>query len=340
MKMDRTPFGTLNGKEVTRYDFTSEKGITFSVINYGATLIDVRMPDNRGESLPIITGYDTLEEFQKGSGYFGATIGRFGNRIANASFSIDGTEFKLEANDGSNNLHGGPVGFDRVLWDAREFASGDKGGIIFSYVSPDGECGFPGTLKTAVTYTFSDEGEMRIDYRAETDKTTPLNLTNHTYWNMAGLGKGSTILDQELTINASSYNPVDERLIPTGISPVKGTCMDFRKARPIGREDMPSDGYDHNWVLDGTGMREAAVLLHTGSGRKLTVLTDQPGMQVYTSGAIGTAPERTGQTYQFMAAALETQNFPNCVNEPDFPDCLLKPGDVYETSTVFRLELI
>ena len=339
MKLDISPFGTLGDEKITRYDFTTAKGIVFSVINYGATLINVQMPDKNGKTLPVVTGYDTLDAYRSSPGYFGATIGRVGNRIANASFTVDGTEYKLEANNGTNNLHGGPVGFDSVCWEDEVFSSDSEGGVRFSYTSPDGECGFPGTLKTTVTYTFSEEGEMRIDYRAETDKTTPVNLTNHTYWNLAGLGTGETILDHEMIIHASSYNPVDERLIPTGIDPVEGTCMDFREKRIIGRGDMPADGYDHNWVIDGKGLREAAVLAHPGSGRKLTLLTDQPGMQVYTSGSVGKAAERTGETYKFMAVALETQNFPNSVNEPDFPDCLLKPGEVYETSTVFKLEL-
>ena len=340
MKMERTPFGKQDGKEVFRYDFTTENNITFSVINYGATLIDVQMPGRESRKQSIITGFDTLDEYRDHTFYFGATIGRFGNRIANASFTLEGKEYKLEGNDGTNNLHGGPVGFDKVLWEGEAFTEDGRGGVRFTYTSQDGECGFPGTLATTVTYTFSDEGEMKIDYRAETDKTTPVNLTNHTYWNLAGLGDGATVLEQELLLKASRYNPVDDILIPTGIDSVEGTCMDFREFKPVGRSDAPEDGYDHNWIMDGEGMREIAVMRDAKSGRKLTILTDQPGMQVYTSGAMTEVPERTGKTYRFMAAALETQNFPNSVNEPDFPDCLLKPGEVYETSTIFKLELI
>ncbi|MBN2627184.1 MAG: galactose mutarotase [Spirochaetales bacterium] len=338
MKRTTTPFGSLGGERIDRYDFTTEGRITFSLINYGATLIDVSMPDKEGNTAPVITGFDTLEGYRNHAAYFGATIGRFGNRIAGASFTVEGKKYELEGNNGPNNLHGGPMGFDRVIWKAEPFEESGKGGIRFSYTSPDGENGFPGTLKTVVTYTFSDSGEMRIDYRAETDKTTPVNLTNHTYWNLSGLGSGETVQDHEFRINASSYNPVDDALIPTGIDPVEGTPMDFRAFKTIGK-DSPEFGYDHNWILDGEGMREACVLAHRKSGRKLTILTDQPGIQVYTSGHMPPMAERTGECYQFMAAALETQNFPNCVNEPDFPDCLLRPGDVYETATVFRLSL-
>jgi len=339
MKLTIAPFGSLEGERIDRYDFTTEGNITFSLISYGATLIDVRMPDSRGQRAPVVTGFDSLEGYRNHAAYFGATIGRFGNRIAGASFTVEGKTYSLEANNGPNNLHGGPTGFDKVLWKGETFEEKGKGGVRFRYVSPDGECGFPGTLETEVTYTFTDQGEMRIDYRAETDKTTPLNLTNHSYWNLAGLGEGRTILDHDLKINGSSYNPVDEFLIPTGIDPVKGTPMDFLDFKTIGK-DSPEFGYDHNWVIDGKGLREACVLIHKASGRKLTILTDQPGMQVYTSGHMPPLEERTGKACQFMAVALETQNFPNCVNEPDFPDCLLRPGDVYATSTVFRLETV
>ncbi|MDC7220917.1 MAG: galactose mutarotase [Spirochaetales bacterium] len=339
MTLNRSEFGIFKDQKIFRYDFATEKGFSYSLINYGATLTDVRMADREGRILPVITGYDTVEEYAQNGGCFGATIGRVGNRIAGAAFTIEGTTYKLEANNGPNNLHGGPVNFNRQVWEGESFEKDGKAGVRFSYTSPDGESGFPGNLKTSVTYTFSEEGEIQIDYKSESDKTTPVNLTNHTYWNMAGLTGSETIKDQELQLKAASYTPVDEFQIPTGIAPVEGTPFDFRAFTPLGRQDAPETLYDHNWVLDGEGMREAAILIDRPSGRKLTVLTDQPGIQVYTAGGMGDAAERNGRTYPFMGAALETQNFPNCVNDPDFPDCLLRPGEVYESTTIFRLEL-
>ncbi|MDC7224622.1 MAG: galactose mutarotase [Spirochaetales bacterium] len=339
MEIKESPFGAVDGRETVRYDFTGTGGFSVSLTNYGAALIDVRMADREGRVLPIITGFDRARDYAVHGSFFGATVGRFANRIAGAAFTIDGKEYKLTANNGTNNLHGGPDSFESRLWEGEIFRDGDKAGVHFTYTSPDGESGFPGTMTTKVTYTLSESGEIQIDYKAESDKTTPVNLTNHTYWNLAGLTGSETVLDHEMRLASRAYTPVDERQIPTGIAPVEGTPMDFRRFRPLGREDAPAKLYDHNWVLDGKGLREAAVLIHRKSGRKLTVLTDQPGIQVYTSGGLSTIDERNGRTYEFMGAALETQNFPNCVNEPDFPDCLLRPGEIYRSRTIFRLEL-
>jgi aldose 1-epimerase len=339
MNLSINPFGKIEDKIITRYDFITEKGFSFSVINYGATLIDVQMPDKTGRVQSIIPGFDSLEEYRNHAYCFGATIGRFANRIGGASFSVEGTEYPLEANNGPNNLHGGPVGFNKVIWDEEVLLDEEEGEIRFTYTSPDGESGFPGTMETTVIYTFTEKGDIRIDYRAESDKTTPINLTNHTYWNLAGFDKCETVENHQLKIKAASYTPVDKVQIPTGIEPVKGTPMDFQTLRPIRQEAVPDKLYDHNWVLDGSGLREAAQLIHKGSGRELTVLTDQPGIQLYTAGGMGNIPERNGETYEFMGAALETQNFPNCVNEPDFPDCLLRPGKVFESTTIYRLIL-
>jgi aldose 1-epimerase len=340
MKVTTIPFDEFDGKTVNKYVLETQSGIIFSLMNYGATILDVSMPDKKGNSASIITGFDDLAGYRNNPFYFGATIGRFGNRIAKATFTLEGKKYDLEANNGPNNLHGGPVGFDSVYWEGKTFEKEGKGGVVFTYTSPDGECGFPGDLDLKVTYTATDAGELRIDYRAETNAPTPVNLTNHTYWNLAGVNEKSHILDHRFKINGSTFTPVDEVLIPTGeIKVVKGTPWDFTSFKTIGY-DAPQGGYDHNWVIDGKGMREACTLIDDKSGRKLTILTDQPGMQVFTAFGVDAVKARGGLTHHAMAIALETQNFPNCVNEPDFPDCILKPGDIYQSTTVFKLEWI
>lgn len=344
MKLKITPFGNLEDKANNRYTFTSGKGIIFTVMNYGATLVDVIMPDREGHSAQLITGLDNLEQYQESASFYGATVGRFANRIKGASFTIDGTEYNLAQNDGKNNLHGGPNGFEAVYWEAEVIESSQVGGVKFSYTSRDGESGFPGTLHVSVSYIFSDAGEITIQYHATTDKATPINLTNHTYWNLAGMGQGITILDQILRVNSLAYTPVEEGNIPSGvIAPVEGTPFDFRQAKPVGH-DSSQKGYDHNWVLkskdEQAKLTEAAILVDKKSGRSLTVYTDQPGIQIYSTHGVSGGKERSGETYSSMAIALETQNFPNSINEPDFPNALLRPGEVYESTTIFKLDLI
>lgn len=340
MEIQESSFGTLDGKEVTRYDLTLGSGVSLSLINYGASLIDVKMPDRNGDIQSIVTGFDDLEAYLKHEYYFGATVGRFCNRIANAAFSINGQTYQLDANNGPNNLHSGPEGFNKQIWKARSFTSISDVGVRFSYVSRDGESGFPGTLAVQVTYTLSAQGRIRIDYRCETNKTTPVNPTHHSYWNLGGFSQSETVLDHELRLNATHWTPVNEVQIPTAIAEVEGTEMDFREFHTLGRSDAPQESYDNNWVIDGKGLREAAVLQHKVSGRRLTVLSDRPGIQVYTGKWIGTIPERNGKTYPFMGVALETQNIPDCVNNPDFPNCLLHPGEVFTSTTIFQLDLI
>lgn len=336
MTIKTTPLGQWEDKRVNLYTFNFS-GVSYSVMNYGAALYRLTMADKEGVSRDIVTGFETLGEYRNNPFYFGATIGRFGNRIARGEFTLDGKTYRLEANDGPNNLHGGPAGYDSVYWEGEVFQGEDRAGVVFTYASPDGECGFPGNLDLEVTYTFS-AGEMSIRYRAETDKATPVNLTNHTYWNLAGVEEPHSVLDHLFKINGSTFTPVDDVLIPTGEKrPVKGTPWDFTAFKAIGA-DAPEGGYDHNWIIDGEGMREACVLKDVTSGRKLTVLTDQPGMQVFSAFGVKALPARGGMTRHAMAVALETQNFPNCVNEPDFPDCILRPGEVYQSETIFRLE--
>jgi aldose 1-epimerase len=343
---------TKEGADVEIYTLTNRNGMTAKVMTYGATLTELLVPDKTGTPGNVVLGFDTLEPYLAGVPYFGATIGRVGNRIAKGAFTLNGRTYKLATNDGPNHLHGGIRGFDKVVWKAEILPSKDRQAVKFTYHSPDGEEGYPGNLDVTVIYTLTGANELRIDYTGTTDKTTPVNLTNHSYFNLAGEGSGN-ILGHVMMIAADRMTPVDDTLIPTGkLEPVKGTVFDFTTPTPIGtRIDKvpgpPPVGYDHNYVLGEAGggrqgmergvLRLAARVTDPGSGRTMEVRTMEPGIQFYTGNFLdGTIRNRKGLPYQKHAAfCLETQHFPDSVNHPDFPSTLLEPGKTYRTTTVY-----
>jgi aldose 1-epimerase len=333
----RAPFGSLaDGREIDRYTLSGANGMTASILTYGGILQSVVVPDRAGRLANVTLGFADLDDYTApgylaASPFFGALIGRYANRIAGGRFTLDGETFQLPANDPPNHLHGGgAAGFDVQVWEARPLQGPAAAGLRLTHVSPAGEGGYPGALTAAVTYTLG--ADLRIDYEATTDAPTVVNLSSHAYWNLAGEGEGA-VHEHLLRLNASRYTPVDGTQIPTGeLVPVRGTEMDFTRPRPVG------DGYDHNWVLDGA---PAAVLSDPGSGRELTVVTDQPGIQVYSGNALdGTRRGTSGRPYARGAGiALETQHFPDSPNQPQFPSTVLRPGETYRSSTTFRFSV-
>ena len=332
-----------DGAVVKRYTLKNRNSLIIKVMEYGAILTELWMPDRNGSSGNIVAGFDKLDQYLKGHPYFGATTGRYANRIANGRFTLDGKEYKLAANNGPNALHGGLKGFDKQLWNSESIENEPgKVSVRFSYVSKDGEEGYPGNLSVTVVYTLTDEDELVIDYTASTDKPTVVNLTNHTYFNLSGNGD---ILGHEVRINADRYTPVNDQLIPTGeLAPVAGTPLDFRKPAIIGErietlKPVPG-GYDHNFVLNsaGAGLELAAVVSDSRSGRKVEVLTTEPGMQLYTGNFLdGRLKGINDVTYgRHSALCLETQHFPDSPNQPKFPSTTLRPGPDFKSSTVFR----
>ena len=332
-----------DGAVVKRYTLKNRNSLIIKVMEYGAILTELSMPDRNGSSGNIVAGFDNLDQYLKGHPYFGATTGRYANRIANGRFTLDGKEYKLAANNGPNALHGGLKGFDKQLWKSESIENEPgKVSVRFSYVSKDGEEGYPGNLSVTVVYTLTDEDELVIDYTASTDKPTVVNLTNHTYFNLSGNGD---ILGHEVRINADRYTPVNDQLIPTGeLAPVAGTPLDFRKPAIIGDrieklKPVPG-GYDHNFVLNsaGAGLELAAVVSDSRSGRKVEVLTTEPGMQLYTGNFLdGRLKGINDVTYgRHSALCLETQHFPDSPNQPKFPSTTLRPGPDFKSSTVFR----
>ena len=337
----RESFGrTPDGADVSLYTLRNGRGITVRITDYGGIITAIETPDRRGAAGDIVLGFDTLDGYLKGHPYFGALVGRVANRIAKGRFTLDGRTYTLATNNGSNHLHGGVKGFDKVVWRADPSADATAAVLRLSYTSADGEEGYPGTLDVVVTYTLTRNNELRIDYSATTDKTTPVNLTNHTYWNLATRGD---VLGHTMTIAADKYTPVDETLIPTGeLASVASTPFDFRMPKPIGRDiaRLPSRprGYDHNFVLNGSGLRLAARVQEPMTGRILEVLTDQPGVQFYTGNFLdGSIVGKRGIAYsQHAGFCLETQHFPDAVNRPEFPSVFVRPGVPYRTTTVFR----
>lgn len=337
------PFGKLSdGTPVEQYTLTNGKGLVAKVITYGALLTELQTPDRHGKLGDIVLGFDNLDSYVKGHPYFGATIGRVGNRIAKGKFTLAGQTYTLAANNGPNALHGGLKGFDKVVWKAEIVPAKHGSAVKFTYVSRDGEEGYPGTLTATVTYTLTEENELRLDYTAKTDKATPVNLTNHSYWNLGG---GGDILNHVLMINADRYTPVDDTLIPTGhIAPVKGTVMDFTTPMAIGSRLLSLDnsprGYDHNYVLNRSGkkLNRAAALYEPTTGRALEILTDQPGVQFYSGNFLdATLTGKRGQVYhQYYGLCLETQHFPDSVNQPNFPTTILRPGQTFTSTTVHK----
>ncbi len=346
-QVTREPFGRApDGTAVERYTLTSAAGLSVSVITWGACVQELWAPDRDGRLENVVLGFADLEGYVAHEGhYFGATVGRYANRIGGAAFTLDGATFRLPANEGASSLHGGPAGFDRRVWTA---APGGGTSVELRYTSPDGEMGYPGTLTVQVAYTLAGHA-LRIDYEATTDRPTIVNLTNHTCWNLAGEGSG-TISDHVLALTASRYTPVDADLIPTGeIAPVAGTPLDFREPAAIGsriRGGHPqlvfARGYDHTWVLD-RGQRGplalAARVREPASGRTLEVETTEPGVQLYSGNFLdGTLIGTSGRAYrQGDGFALETQHFPDSPNRPEFPSTVLGPGGQFSSTTVYRL---
>ena len=340
----REPFGTMpDGKAVERFTLTNANGIEVKAISYGGIITSLRVPDRDRKFDDIVLGFDQLDGYLKDHPFFGAIIGRYGNRIGKAQFTLDGKTYKLAANNGPNNLHGGTKGFDKVLWTVEPIGNN---GLAFTRTSPDGEEGFPGNLRTRVTYTLTDKNELIVEYHATTDKATPVNLTQHSYFNLAGQASGD-ILGHELMINADRYTPVDDTLIPTGeLAPVEGTPFDFRKPTAIGARINDANpqlkaglGYDHNWVLNrkGTGLELAARVREPKTGRTLEITTTEPGIQFYAGNFLdGKLAGKGGAVYRHRTGfCLETQHYPDSPNHPKFPSTILKPGQEYRTRTVF-----
>ena len=348
--IERRSFGaTDSGSAVELFTLDNGRGVEVRLMTYGGTVVSIRTPDRRGQLADVTLSHDSLADYMADNMATGALIGRCANRIANGRFTLDGIEYQLSTNIGKDHLHGGVRGFQRVVWDAEPFETGSDVGVVFSYVSPDGEEGYPGTLAARITCTLTGRDELVFDYHATTDRATPVNLTQHSYFNLGGYGVDD-ILGHELTIASSRFTPISSRLIPTGeIRSVAGTPFDFRSARTIGerinedREQLRyGEGYDHNFVLDGKdgsdGASLAARLYSPRSGRTLEVYTTEPGLQLYTGNALGgDAPGRMGPRFRPRGAvALETQHFPDSPNEPSFPSIILRPGEAYSSRTVYR----
>jgi len=346
MHIYKESFGrTKDGARTVLYTLTNKNGLIAKITDYGATLVEMHVPDRRGVIVDVVNGFDNVKGYQgEGNQFFGCTTGRVANRIAKGKFKVDGKEYTVAINNEPNHLHGGVErSLDKVVWTA-EPKEGEEGpALVLTYTSPDGEEGYPGNLAIEVTYTLTHDDELRIDYKATTDKATPVNLTNHAYWNLAGAGSG-TVLDHELMLAAKNYTPVDDTLIPTGkIAPVAGTELDFTKSEVIGKripaDDTPWKGYDHNVVLDSQDgkLALAARLLEPKSGRVLEIHTTEPGIQFYTGNFLFGQKGKKGKTYVHRGAlCLETQHYPDSVNKPNFPNTILRPGKTYTHTTVHR----
>jgi len=340
-KVEKSFFGKMpEGDSVMLYTLRNEKDCVVKITNFGGIITEIHTPDKSGKMGNIALGFDNLDQYLAGHPNFGALIGRFGNRIANAQFTLEGETYLLAANNGKNSLHGGLKGFDDVLWAPEVISCDERAALKLTYVSPDGEEGYPGTLNVTVTYELIMD-QLFITYEAETDKATPINLTNHTYFNLAGKG---TILDHILYINATKYTPVNDELIPTGeLANVEGTPFDFRKPFIIGEriDDIGGDpgGYDHNFVLDGSSEEKvlAAKLMDPKSGRFLEVITTEPGVQFYTGNFLNGTLSSGDITYvKNSGMCLETQHFPDSPNQPDFPNSILRPGEKFMSQTIFK----
>lgn len=346
--VERAHFGRLpSGQDVEVWTLRNRRGMEVRAIGYGAAITSLRVPDREGRFDDVVLGYDDLGGYIADDAYFGAVIGRFANRIRAGRFSLDGRTYQLATNNGPNHLHGGPGGFHKVPWKVDTRSGSDGPGIAFSYQSPDGEEGYPGTLNVRITYRLTQQNELVVDYRATTDQSTPINLTQHSYFNLTG-DPERNILGHELELNAGAFTPVDDTLIPTGeIASVSGTPFDFRQPAPIGAHIVENDvqlaragGYDHNYVLfAGAGdLTFAARVYEPTSGRSLEVHTTEPGIQFYSGNFLdGSIRGKRGVQYGYRTGfCLETQHFPDSPNQPAFPATILQPGDAFTSRTVYR----
>jgi aldose 1-epimerase len=350
-KILKETFGEFEGKKVDIYTLKNANQVEIKITNYGGIVTSIRLPDRNGQFDDVVLGYDNLQDYIDNNPYFGCIVGRYGNRIGNARFTLGGEEYTLNKNDGENSLHGGIKGFDKVLWDAEPVIGEGGQSLKLTYLSKDGEEGFPGNLSATVTYTLTDDNSFIIDYLATTDQPTIVNLTNHTYWNLSGEGSGD-ILKHELMLNADSFTPVDQGLIPTGeIRSIQNTPMDFTKPTAIGdRIDSDDEqlkfgkGYDHNWVLNSNQSDElklAATVYESVAGRFMEILTTEPGIQFYSGNFLdGSITGKSGKAYGFRNGfCLETQHFPDSPNKPEFPSVALSPGEIYKTRTVYKFSM-
>ncbi|WP_437730200.1 aldose epimerase family protein [Sorangium sp. So ce1335] len=343
--ISKAPFGNADGKEVVLYTLTSASGMVAKVMTYGAALTELHVPDKAGKLGDVVLGHDNLDGYLKNNPYLGSTVGRVANRIKNAQFQIEGKTYKLAANNGAHALHGGKKGWDKVVWDAQAMETPDGPSVKLTYVSKDGEEGYPGTVTAITTYTLTSKNEVKIEMSATTDKTTIVNMAHHSYWNLGGHDSGP-VTEHELTLHADSYTPPDATLVPSGqVKPVKGTPFDFTTARSIGKDLKAAGGepvgYDHNFVVSGDPhrLREVARAKDPKTGRVLTVEADQPGVQFYTGNFLdGSIKGKGGAVYnQYSGFCLEPQRFPNSINVPAWRDeVLLRPGQRYAQMVVFR----
>ncbi|HVO72673.1 MAG TPA: aldose epimerase family protein [Ignavibacteriaceae bacterium] len=347
-KIEKRLFGTLpDGREVYAYTLKNSSGMKAEIIQFGAIVRTLSVPDRNGKFSDIVLGYDDLKSYENQNAYFGSIVGRYGNRIAKGKFTLDGKDYQLTVNSPPNHLHGGVAGFSKVLWNAQPVDNPENPALKLTYVSKDGEEGYPGTVTITVTYTLTKDNELRIDYKGTTDKTTIFNPTHHSYFNLTG-DPTNTILDHELMINADTFTPVDANLIPTGeLKKVEGNPFDFRKPEKIGARINEKDeqlrfgrGYDHNWVLNGynKSVRLSATVYDPKSGRYMEVLTDQPGLQFYSGNFLdGSAKGKNGISYGHRTGlCLEAQVFPDSPNKKNFPSAVLKPGETYHQTTIYK----
>jgi aldose 1-epimerase len=351
MKISNQPFGKMpDGSAVNLFTLTNDNGVEVKITNYGGVVVSLIVPDQHGHLDDIVLGFDTLAEYLEKSPYFGCITGRYANRIAYGKFTLNGVDYALAQNDGENHLHGGSKGFDKELWTTEEIRSEVGVGLKLNYTSPDGEENYPGTLSVSVVYTLTNDDELKIEYTATTDQDTIVNLTNHSYFNLAGAGEGN-ILGHELMINAERFTPVDNTAIPTGeLRPVAGTPFDFREMTEIGARIEQDDeqlkfgqGYDHNWVLGNAGgaLILAARVEEAASGRAMEVYTTELGIQFYSGNFLDGLTGKGGQKYPRRSGlCLETQHYPDSPNQPDFPSTVLKPGETYQTTTIYKFSTL
>jgi aldose 1-epimerase len=342
VRVTKSNFGNAGGKEVFLYTLAAPDGTQVRITNFGGIVTSIIVPDRNGKMGDVVLGFDSLKSYEDVHPYFGCLVGRYANRIAAGKFELDGKTYQLAKNNGNNHLHGGDSGFDKKVWEAREITEGNSAGIELTYLSPDGEEGYPGNLKVTVDYLLTPARELKIRYKAATDKATPVNLTYHGYFNLEGAGNGD-ILSHELMINADRYTVVNNELIPTGeLRAVAGTPMDFRQPKPIGRDMARVDGgYDHNFALNVGSEKKiikAATLSEPTSGRWMEVYTDQPGIQFYGGNFLdGTLKGKSGKIYfDHFGLCLETQHFPDSPNQPGFPDTILRPGETFSSETIYK----